>query len=319
MKKHNVDDHGREAENPAQIPIKGWKDIAVRVSKEITNDNVGILAAGVAFYAFVAIFPAIAALISLYGLIVNPQVIEQQFSQLATILPSQSQQLIRDQLTQIVRGNSSALSWGLVLSILLSLWSANAGTKALFQGINIAYEEQEKRNFLKVNALTLFFTLLGVIVAIISMSLIVVLPAAIGALDIPSDIKMVISYLRWILLTGILALYLAAVYRFAPDRTEPKWSWVSWGSTIATVLWIAGSVAFSFYVSHFGNYNATYGSLAAVVILLFWLYLTSYMILLGAEINSEIEMQSKKDTTTGNEKPMGKRGAHSADELGEAA
>jgi membrane protein len=211
------------------------------------------------------------------------------------------------------------LSWGLVLSILLSLWSANAGTKALFLGITIAYGEQEKRNFLKVNALTLFFTLLGVIVAIISMILVVVLPAAIGALDIPSNLTMVISWLRWILLAGILALFLAAMYRFAPDRTNPRWSWVSWGSTIATVLWIAGSVAFSFYVSHFGNYNATYGSLAAVVILLFWFYLTSFMILLGAEINSELEMQSKKDTTAGNEKPMGKRGAHSADELGEAA
>jgi membrane protein len=317
--KGSNDDHGREVRDPGQIPYKGWRDILVRVGRQILIDNVGILAAGIAFFAFVAIFPAIAALISVYGLIVDPQVIQQQLSQLADVLPSQARELIRKQLEQIVSGNSFALSWGLIFSIILSLWSANAGTKALFMGINIAYGEQEKRGFLKVNVLTLLFTLCGMIVAIVSMLLVVVLPAAISAMDIPSDVKTVVSWTKWLLLAVLIAFYLATVYRFAPDRNSPKWNWVSWGSVLATILWIVGSAVFSYYVTNFSSYNATYGSLAAVVILLFWFYLTSYVMLLGAEVNSEIERQSRRDSTIGKEKPMGKRGASSADELGEAA
>lgn len=317
--KKNSGDHGREARNPAQIPYPGWRDIAIRVSKEVGTDNVGILSAGVAFYTFVAIFPAIAALISVYGLIVDPQVVQDQLSQLADVLPSQAGQLIRGQLVEIVSGNSYALSWGLVLSTVLSLWAANAGTKALFQGINIAYGEREKRGFIKVNAITLAFTFCGIILAIVSLFLIAVLPAAVNALEIPANVKTIVGWLKWVVLAAMLSLFLAAVYHFAPDRKSPKWSWVSWGSFMAVVLWIAGSAAFSYYVSNFSSYNATYGSLAAVVVLLFWLYLTSYVILLGAEVNSEIERQTKVDSTTGKEKPMGKRDAHSADELGEAA
>jgi membrane protein len=267
----------------------------------------------------VAIFPAIAALISVYGLIVDPQVVQDQLSQLADVLPSQAGQLIRGQLVEIVSGNSYALSWVLVLSTVLSLWAANAGTKALFQGINIAYGEREKRGFIKVNAITLAFTFCGIILAIVSLFLIAVLPAAVNALEIPANVKTIVGWLKWVVLAAMLSLFLAAVYHFAPDRKSPKWSWVSWGSFMAVVLWIAGSAAFSYYVSNFSSYNATYGSLAAVVVLLFWLYLTSYVILLGAEVNSEIERQTKVDSTTGKEKPMGKRDAHSADELGEAA
>lgn len=313
------DDHGREARDPAQIPYSGWKDIGIRVFKEIGSDNVGILSAGVAFYTFVAIFPAIAALISVYGLVVDPQVVQNQLSQLANVLPSQAGQLIRSQLVEIVSGNSFALSWGLVFSTILSLWAANAGTKALFQGINIAYGEREKRGFLKVNAITLVVTFCGVIVAIVSLFLVAVLPAAIKNLEIPAGVKTVVGWFKWFVLAVMLIFFLAAVYHFAPDRKSPKWSWVSWGSVLAAALWIAGSAAFSFYVANFGSYNATYGSLAAVVILLFWLYLTSYVILLGAEVNSEIERQTKVDTTVGKDNSMGKRGAHSADELGEAA
>lgn len=318
-KKDDEKQHGRLAKSPEQIPKRGWMDIFKRVNQQISEDNVGIISAGVAFYAFLAIFPAIAATISIYGLLVDPQTVQQQLSSIAEFFPKQTTQLMRSQLKQIASGSPTALGWSLVLSVLLSIWSANRGTNALFQGINIAYDEQNKRSFIKNNALTLLFTFLGIIVAIISMALVIALPAAVENLNLPDGIQTTALWLRWILLAGLIMLSLAAIYRYAPDRENPKWRWVSLGSVFATVLWIAGSLAFSFYVNNFSNYNATYGSLAAVVILLFWFYLSSFIIMLGAEINSEIEHQTKIDTTTGKQKPMGQRGAHQADDLGEAA
>lgn len=313
------DNHGRMAKTPAEIPKRGWYDIFKRVTKEISTDNVSIIAAGVAFYAFLAIFPAIAATISIYGLIVDPQTVQQQLSSVAEILPRDASELMRSQLGQIAKGSPTALSWGLVFSILLSLWSANRGTSALFQGLNVAYDEQNKRGFIKNTALSLLFTLLGIMVAIICIAMVIALPAFASGLGLTGVIMSTVMWLRWLVLTALIMLSLAALYRYAPDRKNPQWQWVSWGSVMATVFWIAGSLAFSFYVDNFGNYNATYGSLAAVVILLFWFYLSSFIILLGAEINSEIEHQTSIDSTTGTQKPMGKRGAHQADDLGEAA
>lgn len=317
---HSSEDaHGRLAKTPSEIPKRGWFDIVKRVFREISDDNVSIISAGVAFYAFLAIFPAIAAIISIYGLVVDPQTVQQQLSSVAEVLPKQASQLMRSQLSQIVKGSPTALGWGLFLSVFLSLWSANRGTSALFQGLNVVYDEKNKRGFIKNTALTLLFTLLGVIVAIISIALVIALPAIAGGLGISGVLMTTLMWLRWFLLAGLIMLSLAALYRFAPDRKDPKWQWVSWGSALATILWIAGSLAFSYYVDNFGNYNATYGSLAAVVILLFWLYLSSFIILIGAEFNSEIEHQTSVDTTTGKQSPMGNRGAHQADDLGEAA
>ena len=319
MAKKHTDQHGRKAKRPGEIPKKGWKDIFMRVKKENSKDNVGILAAGVAFYAFLSLFPLIAAVISIYGLVTDPQTVQQQLAGLADVLPPQSRQLIQQQLSQITQGSPTALGWGLIFSVLLSIWSANKGTRALFQGLNITYDEQEKRGFFKLNAVTLLFTLLGIIGVIISMVLVVALPVAITNLNLPGPLEGLLRWGRWILLAMLIMGGLALLYRYAPYRENPQWRWVSWGSVISTILWIVGSWAFSFYVSNFGNYNATYGSLAAVVILLLWFFLSGYIILLGAEINSEIEHQTEVDTTTGKEKPLGKRGAHDADTLGEAA
>ena len=319
MAQENERIHGRFARGPQEIPKRGWIDIAKRVSNEISKDNVSIIAAGITYFAFLAIFPAIAAIIALYGLFVDPQTVQQQFSALAQLLPDQVAQMIKAQLSEVISSSPTALGWGLVLSVLLSLWSANNGTAALFQGINIAYEEVDKRGFIKSKSLTLLFTLLGVIMVIISMTLVIGLPAAIGALGLPSSVQTIVMVLRWVVLAVLLMAGLSAIYRYAPDRENPKWRWVSWGSVAATILWIFGSLAFSFYVKNFSSYNATYGSLAAVVIMLFWLYLSSFVILLGAEINSEIEHQTKVDSTTGKEKSMGSRGANMADDIGEAA
>jgi membrane protein len=219
-----------------------------------------------------------------------------------------------------VAGRSEqALSWGAIISILLGLWSANRGTMALVKGLNIAYNQAEKRSFLKLIASTLLFTFGGIIVVIVSIGLIVGLSAIIGVLEIPSTIKTILLLTRWVVLALLILGSLTIIYRFAPSRDNPKWKWVTWGSFIATLVWLAGSGGFSLYVSNFGNFNATYGSVAAVVILLFWFLLSSYAILLGAEINAEMEHQTKKDTTKGAERPMGKRGAFPADDLGEAA
>ncbi|MBD3316931.1 MAG: YihY family inner membrane protein [Chitinivibrionales bacterium] len=308
---------GRYAERPRNIPAKGWKEIVKRVVNEVGEDHIGIIAAGVGFFSFLAIFPAIAAVISIYGLVVDPQTVQQQLSQITGTLPPGASQAIGGQLSQIAAGAGGALGWGLALSTLLALWSANKGMKALFQGVNIVYDEKSTRGFIKENALTLLFTLGAVILTIISMVMVVAVPAAVGRLGLPGLAQTAIRWLRWPVLAVLAVFALGLVYRFAPVRENPRWRWVSWGAGIATVLWLVASWAFSFYVSNFSNYNQTYGSLAAVVILLLWLMLTSFIVLLGAEINAQMEGQTERDTTTGPEKPMGERGAYHADKVGE--
>lgn len=320
MNSSNDNEHSRYASNPKEISPKGWKDILLRVFQQIGEDNLDIVAAGVTYFAFLAIFPTIAAVISLYGIIAEPQTVQQQLSGLTSILPSEAHEIIKEQLHQIVNNSSGALSWGLLISILLSIWSANGGMSALVKGLNIAYDQELKRNFIKGNALTLLFTVGGIVVVIISMALIVGLALIINNLGLPKSVVLLLMIVRWLILAIIIMLSIALLYRYAPDRKyKPKWQWVSWGSAISTVLWLIGSWGFSFYISHFGNYNATYGSLAAVVILLLWFYLTSFIILLGAEINAEMEHQTKRDTTEGKEKPLGDRGAYPADDVGKSS
>lgn len=307
---------GRSADKPSDIPKQGWKDILFRVKSQISKDHASIVAAGVTFYAFLAIFPAIAAIVSIYGLVVDPATVEQQMNQLTAMLPAQAHDLLSQQLRAVSSRSSTALGFGVVVSILLAIWSAKKGTNALIEGMNIAYDEEEKRGFFKKTFVTFMFTLGGVIVAILSAVLVVALPAALGNLGLPDALAIVVRVLRWVLLAGVLLFSLAVVYRFAPDREHPKWRWVSWGSGIAVVLWLIASWLFSFYVSNFGSYDKTYGSLAAVVILLMWLFISAYIVLLGAEINSEMEHQTERDSTTGPERPMGERKAHHADTLG---
>lgn len=312
-------EHGRFAKRPEEIPKKGWRDIVIRVKNQMAEDNLGIVAAGVAFYAFLAIFPALTALISMYGLLVEPRTVESQLNQMAGFLPPQAADLMGQILKQIAGRSEQALGWGVLLSILFGLWSANNGTKSLVQGLNIAYDEKEKRGIIKLTALTLLFTIAGILLVILSIGLVIGIPAVLNTLQFPNTIETILSWTRWPVLALLILVSLSIIYKFAPCRDKPRWQWVTWGSTIATFLWLAGSVGFSLYVQNFGNYNATYGSIAAVVILLFWFQLSSYIVLLGAEINAEIEHQTMRDTTKGAEKPMGERGAHSADDLGEAA
>ncbi|WP_017730975.1 YihY/virulence factor BrkB family protein [Nafulsella turpanensis] len=306
---------GREAESPKEIPKKGWKAVFKRVKEQLDKDNIDIVSAGVAFYFFLALIPALAAIVSVYGLITDPAQLEQQMSQLTSVLPDSAHEMLKETLHNIVTKSGQALGWSVALSILISLWSANKGTKSLFEGVNIAYDEKRERGFIKENSLTLLFTIGGMIVGIICMAFVVGFPALAGNMGLGDTLQTVISWLRWPVLALIVMFSLALVYKYAPDRDNPKFRWVSWGSGIAAVLWMVGSWLFSFYVNNFGSYSETYGSLAAVVILLLWFNLTAYVILLGAEINAELEHQTAKDTTTGPQKPMGQREAYHADHV----
>ncbi|MFO7606052.1 MAG: YihY/virulence factor BrkB family protein, partial [Desulfurivibrionaceae bacterium] len=310
-------ERGREATRPSEIPREGWRDILIRVKNSLGEDNVGIVAAGIAFFSFLAIFPALIATIMTYGLLVSPQEVTRQLQALTGVMPQQARDLLEQLLGTIAAQAPQSLGWGVAISILFALWSANKGMKALFQGVNIAYNEKEGRGIIRQQAITLLFTLGAIIVVIISGIMVVALPIALAKFGIPAPVQTLLSWGRWLLLAFMILISVSLVYRFAPARRNPRWRWVSWGAIFAVLLWIAGSWAFSYYVANFGNYNEMYGSLASVVILMLWFMLSSFVILLGAEINAEMEGQTRKDSTTGPEKPMGERGAHQADNLSE--
>jgi membrane protein len=314
-----VDDgRGRRAERPQEIPKPGWRDVLVRTKNEISDDHVSMIAAGVAFYGLLAIFPAIAALISIWGLMFDPRQIEQQIALVSSALPQQAASIITDQARKIASGAGAGMSIAAIGGILLTLYSASKGMKALIEGLNVIYGEEEKRGFIKLNLAALALTLGLIVVMILSLGLIIVAPAILGSLGLGSTVEALVTYLRWPILLVVAIVGLAVLYRFAPSRNQPRWRWVSWGAAIATALWIIGSIAFSVYVRNFGNYNETYGSLGAVVILLMWFWLSAFIVLLGAELNSEMEHQTAEDTTRGRPQPMGRRGAHVADTVGES-
>jgi membrane protein len=307
---------GRQAEQPQQIPAKGWKDIAKRVRVEVKQDQVPLLSAGIAFYALLSLFPAVIAAVSIYGLVANPETIRSQIDRLTQLLSPDTANILGQQIKQITSGAGGALGLATGLGIAAALWSASSGMKALITGVNMTYDESETRKFLKLRGLALLLTLGAMLLMGAALLLIVAFPAI--ANDWPTSVRVTASILRWLVLAVLLIVGLAVLYRYAPDRDNPRWNWVSWGSAVATVLWVVASLAFSFYVSHFGNYNKTYGALAGIIILLFWMFLTAFVVLVGAELNAEMELQTARDTTTGPQRPMGKRQAHAADHVAAA-
>jgi membrane protein len=286
-----------QIEKPSKISFSGWKSIALQVKDQIGENNVSIVSAGVAFYAFLAVFPAIGALVSIYGLAMDPQSIQQQLEKISSVMPEQALEILETQLESLVSTPGSALGWSMAIGILFSLWSANKGTKSLFTGVDIAYDTKNDRGFFKQNGLTLLFTLAAIILLIISMSVIVVFPAIVGYLGLPSTLETLIGYGRWLILAAIVVYFLAAIYRYAPAKESPKIKWVLPGALLATLLWLIASWGFSFYVKNFGSYGEVYGSISAVVVLLLWLFLTSFIILIGAELNSETEKYARNPAT----------------------
>src|SRR5215204_5446304 len=309
-------DRGRQAEQPQQIPPTGWLAIAKRTAKEVKADQVPLLSAGVAFYALLALFPAIIAGVSIYGLVADPTTVRDQIAQLTKVLSPETADLVGQQLVQVTSGAGGALGLATVVGILTALWSASSGMKALITGVNLAYDETEGRKFVKLRGLALLLTLGAMVLVGVALATIVGYPPIADAL--PTVLRWLVAILRFVILGGLLVVGLAVLYRYAPDRDQPKWSWVSWGSGIATLLWVLASIGFAVYANSFGNYNKTYGALAGVIILMFWLFLSALVVLVGAELNTEMELQTAKDTTAGPTKPMGDRDAHAADHVAES-
>jgi membrane protein len=309
---------GRRAERPSEIPPRGWFAILGRVKGEVKEDNVTLLAAGVAFYAMLAIFPAIIAVVTVYGMVADPNQVESQVGEFAKSLPSGADELLTEQLRNVTQAGRQSLSIGLAVSLLAVLWSASGGVQGLVKGLNLVYDERESRGFLKLRGLSLLLTLGAIVVAVVALALITVFPAVIDDLGLGQAGELAASIARWVVLALLVLVALAVVYRLAPDRANPRWRWVSWGAVVALVVWLLGSVGFSWYVDNFGKYNQTYGALATVIVLLLWLFLSAFAVLLGAEFDAETERQTARDTTTGPERPLGERDAEGADTLGES-
>src|SRR5215213_5617786 len=308
-------DRGRQAEQPQQIPPKGWKDIAKRTAKEVKADQVPLLSARVAFYALLSLFPAIIAGVSIYGLVADPATVRDQIAQLTKVLSPETATLVGQQLVQVTSGAGGALGLATVVGILTALWSASSGMKALITGVNLAYDETETRKFVKLRGLAVLFTLGAMVLVGVALATIVGYPPIADAL--PTVLRWLVAILRFVILGGLLVVGLAVLYRYAPDRDQPRWSWVSWGSGIAALLWVLATIGFAVYANFFGNYNKTYGALAGVIILMFWLFLSAFVVLVGAAPTTEMELQTAKDTTAGPTKPMGDRDAHAADHVAE--
>jgi membrane protein len=275
--------------SPIEIDFSGWKKVLIRVKERIVKDKIPIISAGVAFYAFLAIFPGIMVLFSIYGLALDAQSAERQITRLATIMPEQAISIIEGRMENLMETSKSALGWGTVFGILIAFWSANKGIKSLFTGLDAAYRSENHRNFFKQNALTLMFTIGTVFVIIVSMAFIVLFPVLVNTIGLPDSINNLITWLRWPLLGMIVNSAISLIYKYGPSRETPGFQWVVLGATVATMLWLLASWGFSVYVSNFGNFGEMYGSLSAVVILLFWLFITSFIILLGGELNRATE------------------------------
>jgi membrane protein len=311
-------EHGRLSRNPLQIPWTGWKDILWRTYERTGEDRLLAIAAGVVFFGLLAVFPAITALVSCYGLFANPATIGANLQTLALMLPEGSFQIVQDQIARVLMKGNTALGATFLFGLALAVWSANAGVKAVIDALNVAYEEREKRSFIRLNLLSLAFTTGGIAALLLMVSAVVALPLALDHLGLAPESQIIVSLARWPLLLIILVTALGLLYRFGPSRRAARWEWLSVGTLAAALLWIVGSSLLSWYLSNFANYNATYGSLGAAIGLMMWMWMSAIIVLCGAELNSEIEHQTALDTTVGRAKPPGRRGAVMADTLGAA-
>lgn len=311
---------GRTATTPWHFDRQAWKAVALRTWNEASADNIGLVAAGVAFYGFLAIVPVLGAIVLSYGLIATPETVIANVRTLTEAMPRDAALLVGEQLLNVVQTSDGKKGFGLVLALALAIFGARNGAGAIITALNIAYEEAEKRNFVWLNLTTLAMTAAGVVVAVIA----VVAIGALAALEevlpaAPGFVVVLGKVATYVLMTLAGAAAAASLYRYGPSRQRAKWVWLTPGSLLAAVGWLLLTLGFGIYVANFGNYNATYGSLSAVVVLLTWLYLSSYVLLLGAELNAECEHETAEDSTTGAAQPMGERGAYTADHVATSA
>ncbi|ANL50153.1 virulence factor BrkB family protein (plasmid) [Rhizobium phaseoli] len=311
------DDHGRSAAVPEAIPISGLRDVFWRVYHEVLDDRIMLIAAGVTFYLLLALFPALAALVSLYGLVADPVTISEHLRELAGLLPPGAFDLIADQIKALVEKRESTLGITFFVGLAIALWSTHSGTLAIFDAMNVAYEENEKRSFLRLNLIGLCFTLCAMVFAVVMVAFVGIMPVMLSYLWLDQFKEHLALLLRWPLLLFIVAVAVTLVYRFGPSREPARIRWMTWGAALTTFAWAVMSIGFSFYLDHFANYNATYGTLGALIGFLIWIWLSVVILIVGAELNAELEHQTARDTTTGYPLPMGARGAYVADTLGE--
>ncbi len=307
---------GRRARHPLQIPLTGWRDILWRTYSEMWSDRILSIAGGVAFFVLFAIFPAVTALVSAYGLFFDPATVTNSISMASGVVPDDALNLVRQQAIRIASQGRGTLSIGVVVGILVALWSAMGGVKAMIDALNVIYDEQDERGFIHYNLVALAFTLGSFAVLLLAMGAMVAVPIALASLGHGEVTATLMRVVRWPALLGLLLFGLAFLYRYGPHRRTARWQWVSVGSVFAAVVWIGASYLFSWYIAAFNSYNAVYGSLGAVVAMMMWLWISTTVVLLGAELNAEIEHQTAEDSTVGRDKPLGERGAAMADTVG---
>lgn len=312
------EDRGRGAHRPLDVPAAGWWDILWRTKDQVSQNQISLIAAGIAFYALLALFPAIATIIALWGLFADPGQIEEQIAQVSHLLPTEAAEIVTSQVQSVASGAGGGLTLAVIGGLLLSFYSSSRGVTALMGGLNVAYDEEEQRGIVKQTLVAFGLSIAIVVGLIVAVVVTIVMPLLFGALGLGDAGRFLVTVLRWPLLFVFVVLGLAVIYRYAPDRNKPRWNWISPGAIFATLLWIVASIGFSIYVRNFASYNETYGSIGAVIILLMWLWLSAFIVLLGAEINAEMERQTKTDTTVGKDKPMGEREAYAADTIGES-
>ncbi len=310
-------DRGRQADHPAKIPARGWKDILIRTYRAMGENRITLVSAGVTFFTLLAIFPAVAALVSIYGLVADPSTIAEQLHSLEGILPQGALDIIGDQIKRLNEKGSTTLGLSLVFGIVLSIWSANGGVKHVFDALNLVYNEREQRNVVVLNLVSLGFTAGAVLFLVLALAAVVALPVVLGVVGLGEG-GWWLALLRWPILVVVVLFALAVLYRYGPSRDAPRWRWATPGSALAAILWLGGSLLFSWYVANFGKYK-TYGSLGAAIGFMTWIWLSTTIILLGAQLNAEMEHQTAQDTTVGEPQPLGARRARMADTIGTAA
>lgn len=313
------EERGRHADVPEHIPARGLRDVFWRVIHEISDDRVTLIAGGVTFYSLLALFPALAATVSLYGFVAEPANIAARLGALSAVLPPGALELISDQLNALVEQRASSLSLSFLIGLAIALWSSHSGTMAIFDAMNIAYEEREKRGIVRLNLIALIFTLCEIAGAILIIGLVAVLPLVLSYLWLDSWSEQLALVLRWPFLLAVVMIAVSCIYRFGPSRQSAKARWLTWGSAFTAFSWLIMSMVFSLYLRNFANYEITYGALGALMGFLIWTWLSVIILIVGAEINAELEHQTALDTTTGPPAPMGSRGAYVADTLGKAA
>ncbi len=308
---------GRHAQSPTDLPVKAWKDIALRLKDEVSEDRVGLIAAGVAFYGLLALFPAMTAVLAIGGLLVEPNQIIDQLSALSGIVPEAAMNIITQQATEVAGSREGGLGLAAVFGILLAIYSASKGMGSLMDGMNVAYDEQEERGFIRLKLETLGLTVFLIAGVLVAMTVMIATPIVLNAVNLGPVTEIAGTLFVVAALLGLTMVGLAVLYRYGPSRDSAELQWATPGAIAACLLWLIGSAGFAFYVANFGSYNESFGALGGVVILLMWLWISAYVIILGAELNAEMEAQTRHDTTVGQDRPMGARDAEKADKLGE--